>query len=543
MKKKICMVLSILLLLGSVPVYAEETEKPIKYTVKIGEKEFQKNRMAYMLDVPAYVKEDYVMLPLDFLIALEQDTMHWEEHTQTAWVRVGEKVIIFDIGKNEILINGEKAEMSGELERKDGCIFVPMQNWKEIFNACGYEVSDADMIWNAEAQTALIQMRRMAAEQTEASLLNGEGKKAEFSMPFTQEYDSIENVGGGYFIAARYSEPYVGLGASMQGESYYILDSAGNVVAQFEEAEIEHLQNMGNGLLRISCETGHDVVIDREGKQQFYMPYFMQSYQNGYAVVLKGSKCGFIDEQGKLVIPFLYNKVKTFSEGMAAVCELEYDYTSGELLEHWGFIDENGILMIQQNYIDCGSFHEGLAAVQTEDGWGFINTKGKFMVEPQYEWVSGFSDGKAFATEKEGLLTWVIDRNGEKLKLITEGAKVTCLQNTAHEIVSDVVFLPPFPEWSAGDDMTGGEYYDANGRITEQMAGMKLNAEEGLAAVYDKTERKYFYVTEEGTQAFSDVFDKAMPFEDGYAIVANELVFADGTKDVEWGIIKALVFE
>lgn len=539
MKKKICMVLSMFLLLGGVPVYAEETEKPVKYTVKIGEKEFQKNRMSYPLDVPAYVKEDSVMLPIDFLTVLEQDVMHWEEHTQTAWVRVGEKVIIFDIGKNEILINGEKIEKFGKMEWKDGHIFVPMQNWKAIFNACGYEVSDADMIWNAEAQTALIQMRRMAAEQAEVSLLNGEGAEAEFSLSFTQEYDSIENVGGGYFIAAKYSEPYVSLDTSMQGEAYYILDSTGNVVMQFKEDEIEQLRNIGSGLLRISYKTGNDVVIDRTGNQQFYMPYFMQNYQNGYAAVLKGSKCGFVNEQGELAVPFLYNKVKSFSEGLAAVCELEYDYASEALLEHWGFIDENNVLVNKRKYLDCGNFREGLAAVQTEDGWGFIDVKGKFVIEPQYEWVSDFSDGKAFVTEKEGLLTWVIDRNGKKLKLIAEGAKVTCLQNAKQEVISDVIFLPPFPEWSAGDDMTGGEYFDANGTITKQMAEMKLNASEGLAAVYDMAEGKYFYVMENGIQVISDVFDKAMPFVDGYAVVADEITFADGTKDVKWGIVQA----
>ena len=33
-------------------------------------------------------------------------------------------------------------------------------------------------------------------------------------------------------------------------------------------------------------------------------------------------------------------------------------------------------------------------------------------------------------------------------------------------------------------------------------------------------------------------FDVAEKFEDGYAVVQNEITLADGTKDVEWGIIQ-----
>jgi len=49
---------------------------------------------------------------------------------------------------------------------------------------------------------------------------------------------------------------------------------------------------------------------------------------------------------------------------------------------------------------------------------------------------------------------------------------------------------------------------------------------------------KYGYVDENGVQIILPSFDKAEPFEDGYAIVANEVILENGEVDVEWGIIR-----
>ena len=43
---------------------------------------------------------------------------------------------------------------------------------------------------------------------------------------------------------------------------------------------------------------------------------------------------------------------------------------------------------------------------------------------------------------------------------------------------------------------------------------------------------------ENGVQIILPSFDKAEPFEDGYAIVANEVILENGEVDVEWGIIR-----
>ena len=42
---------------------------------------------------------------------------------------------------------------------------------------------------------------------------------------------------------------------------------------------------------------------------------------------------------------------------------------------------------------------------------------------------------------------------------------------------------------------------------------------------------------ENGVQVIAPAFDEAEPFEDGYAIVGNEIMLENGEEDMEWGII------
>ena len=78
MKKIFCMALSAALLAGSVPAYAAEeslfTKTPHTFTARVGTTEFTKDGTAQPLDVPIYIKDSYVMLPLrTFMKALYAD--------------------------------------------------------------------------------------------------------------------------------------------------------------------------------------------------------------------------------------------------------------------------------------------------------------------------------------------------------------------------------------------------------------------------------------------------------------------------------------
>ncbi|MEP7211873.1 MAG: WG repeat-containing protein [Acidobacteriota bacterium] len=65
-------------------------------------------------------------------------------------------------------------------------------------------------------------------------------------------------------------------------------------------------------------------------------------------------KAGFINQQGRIVIPFEFNIAGDFSEGLARV----------KVGDKWGYVDETGKVVIAPQFSGARSFSEGLARVQ-----------------------------------------------------------------------------------------------------------------------------------------------------------------------------------
>lgn len=89
-----------------------------------------------------------------------------------------------------------------------------------------------------------------------------------------------------------------------------------------------------------------------------------------------------------------------------------------------GFVDKNKDLKIPPIYESVKSFEDGLAAVQSIDNhkWGYINHEGKYVIYPQYQCVKGFSDGYAAVSNDCGVdrvykgLSWFfINKKGQTL--------------------------------------------------------------------------------------------------------------------------------
>jgi outer membrane protein OmpA-like peptidoglycan-associated protein len=109
------------------------------------------------------------------------------------------------------------------------------------------------------------------------------------------------------------------------------------------------------------------------------------------------------DNETHILVPPIYNNVKDFSEGLAAV----------KVDSKWGFIDKLGKSVIKPKYKESGSFSEGLAAVKLSDDWGFINAKGEIIIQFRYKEVRAFQDGVS-AVNKDGF--WgAIDKNGKEV--------------------------------------------------------------------------------------------------------------------------------
>lgn len=536
MKKKVCLAMSLLMLAGTVPAQAEtigEAEQ-ITFTAKVGTKELYRNQSRISLDAAIYIKDGYAMLPLRaFLTSIDNGTMHWEKETKLAWMMLRGNTVACDIEKNSITVNGEPLEVSGRMDIRDGRIFVPLRNWKNILNGCGYTVADTDIIWDAEEKTATVQLlddSKVIEIPADAPRMTGEGRKASYTMPLRSEYDEIENIGDGYFIATKFPEA-AGIGLSMLGKAYYLLDSKGKRLLSYENGEIEYLKYLGEGYLRLEYENGETALIDRNGKEQFRTAeYSIYQVSEGRVRVSNRGKMGFWDLQGNEIAPFLYDTVWIFSEGMAEVAI--YEEIGGKPVPRYGFIDRDGNEVVSPKYIESRDFHDGVAAVQTADGWGYIDKTGKETLVPQYAWAGDFMDGKAFVTEQNGK-TWLIDKSGKKVQFITEGLPVIQAREN-----SSAVIQVPLADWGYGDDMTGCPYYNQKGEKLNLTEIALLDAVDGIAVAYDWVTHKRFYIDESGKQCIADTFDGVDAFLDGYAVVQKAITGADGKKDVEWGIIK-----
>ncbi|MBQ9229883.1 MAG: WG repeat-containing protein [Prevotella sp.] len=126
-------------------------------------------------------------------------------------------------------------------------------------------------------------------------------------------------------------------------------------------------------------------------------------FSEGLANVKREGLNGFIDTEGKEVIPCIYDNVDEFSEGLAAV----------EKNGAWGFVDTEGKEVIPCIYDNVDEFSEGLAAIEKNGAWGYINKRGKDVIPCIFSIAGSFSEGYS-SVRKDGFFG-VIDKNGKEI--------------------------------------------------------------------------------------------------------------------------------
>ena len=121
--------------------------------------------------------------------------------------------------------------------------------------------------------------------------------------------------------------------------------------------------------------------------------------------------CGYIDNDGNVVIPPKYEIAEDFSEGLA--CVAEHGWGKG-----YGFINTSGevIISLKDGVMVYGSFHEGLCLVSVDGKCGFIDRRGAMVIPPQFDGADGFDHGVAPVRvgEREANGNWgFIDHTGK----------------------------------------------------------------------------------------------------------------------------------
>jgi hypothetical protein len=170
--------------------------------------------------------------------------------------------------------------------------------------------------------------------------------------------------------------------------------------------------------------------INNYGKE--VIPFIYDSvyfFKNGLAPVSINDKHGYIDKEGKIIIPLIYDSTFAYSnekikvglnklEGIInardeRLIPLVYDSISfsDDLLNvsfngKHGLIDWSNIIKVPFEYQYISEFEDDLAKVKLDGKWGMINRKGHEIIPCIYDELSDFAFGLAIVSinQRHGLI-------------------------------------------------------------------------------------------------------------------------------------------
>ena len=130
-------------------------------------------------------------------------------------------------------------------------------------------------------------------------------------------------------------------------------------------------------------------------------------FSEGLVAVVKNDKYGFINTKGEVVVPFEYEWVSNFSGGLAVV-----------LVDNlYGAIDKTGKIVIPIEYESLGDFNNGFASAayptsvpDMDYKYGLIDTNNKEVIPFIYDGMGNFSEGLV-AVQKDGKWGYVNKEN------------------------------------------------------------------------------------------------------------------------------------
>lgn len=183
------------------------------------------------------------------------------------------------------------------------------------------------------------------------------------------------------------------------------------------------------GVFTVQTSEGF-VLVRNDGKRvndKVYPGMFSYTCSEDRIPVMENEKIGFLDKNGKEIIPPTYDAVYKFQHGVAPV--RRGSRTTGK----WGVIDRSGKEVTAFDYGTIYPFVNGLGVAMKRDSagnarWGVIDTLGKVVVPFRFGGISGTFSGEYVACQEhdavdlylEGLEedynTWyVYNRKGEQV--------------------------------------------------------------------------------------------------------------------------------
>ena len=281
-----------------------------------------------------------------------------------------------------------------------------------------------------------------------------------------------------------------------------------------------------------------------------------------YPMKDKSSKWGYIDKNGKVVIPFKYDGASPFRDDLAYIkigskdsykygfvdkngnlvveCKydnawpMQYGYARVKLNGKYGLVDKNGREIVPCKYDDL-YFDYMVAHVRSNDRWGVINQNGEVILPCKYEGVRSHKGDVVGARLQN---KWgFVDKNSN----IIIPFKYDEL-GYSHE---DFISVKYDGKWGFVDNK-GHEVvpckYEEVGLQTEEMSSVRLNGKWGfvdnngyeiISCKYDRVtdfsegvanvtlDGKVYTLDKAGNKVASHEYDYVFTFRHGYAYVVK----------------------
>jgi hypothetical protein len=281
---------------------------------------------------------------------------------------------------------------------------------------------------------------------------------------------------------------------------------------------------------------GQSGFMDQTGKVVIPFQFdSAQGFHEGLALVtLKGKKV-FIDTAGRVLFEAKYDLIRDFSEGLCAVNIGEKRIPNIGLISEpgkWGYIDKTGKLAIPMKFTHAESFSEGLAAIEDGDKGAFIDHDAKIVFEVPLDVTLGFHEGIVGVLNR-GTLAY-FDRSGKQISPpLGYGPKNHSFSEglVPVEIKGKTGFMD-----KTGKVVIEPQFEDAED-FSEGLAPVKMHSDETTWCPTEPSgSRKGFtmkwgYVDRTGRIVVPAQYESAAPFSGGLAAInqCDEGFFIDNT--------------
>jgi hypothetical protein len=301
--------------------------------------------------------------------------------------------------------------------------------------------------------------------------------------------------------------------AVVEKDNFYgVVDKNGNYIAKLKYEFISEFSHkraivIDNENFNIINEKGKKLIP--KFKHYNYIGNFREERaQYGIIDFTKGYIYGYLDKDGKEIIPAQYEYVNDFYKEKAVVRIKENEYA---------LINIDGEILNKYEYVFVGNIRDGLLSFKEDivGKYGFIDEDGNVVIKPQFSYAYDFNEGRAVVNVSgKGINNFgVIDKKGNYI--ITPKCNDIILLGD-NRIAVGIAIDKALP-------FIGSKYAiaDIDGNILTDFIYYGVSSyKNGVASVYDNNNT--FFIDKEGNKV-----DKLPVVEgSGTLTIENELIKA-----------------